>query len=70
MFNRFLLGLVLFAFAGSALADGIINPKANGIDQREGINNLGIGGGSTPPVGCSGTIDLSTGCVAPMLGAL
>ena len=69
MFNKFLLALVLFWLAGSALADGIINPKANGVDQREGINNLGIGG-SAPVTGCNGTINLSTGCVAPMLGAL
>ena len=70
MFSKLVLFFVLLVFATAALADGIINPTANGVDQREGINNLGIGGGSTPPVGCSGKIDLSTGCVAPMLGAL
>ena len=27
----------------------------------------GIGSGSSPPSSCDGTIDLSTGCVMPML---
>lgn len=70
MFNKLFLALVLFGFASYALADGITNPTANGINQREGINNLGIGGRPAPPAGCTGTIDLSTGCVQPMLGAL
>lgn len=30
-----------------------------------------VTGGSTPPVtGCDGTINLSTGCVQPMLGGI
>jgi hypothetical protein len=69
MFNRVVLILVLIGLAGTALADGITNPQANMAGQIEGINNLGIGG-SAPVTGCNGTINLSTGCVAPMLGAL
>lgn len=29
-----------------------------------------VGGGSPPPAGCSGTIDLSQGCALPMLRGL
>ena len=72
MFNRAVLILVLLGFAGYALADGINNPavNGNGVGFGEGINNLGAGGLPPPSGSCSGTIDLSTGCVAPMLGAL
>lgn len=36
-----------------------------------GVTDALSGGGSpTPPAGCSGTIDFSTGCVQPMLGVL
>lgn len=75
--SRFALALLLAFLASAALSDGINNPTAttgaNGIggDIGGGINNLGVGGGSvTPPGTCTGTIDLSTGCVQPMLGGL
>ena len=72
MFNRAVLILVLLGFAGYALADGINNPavNGNGVGFGEGINNLGIGGGSVTPIGCNGTINLSTGCAQPMLRGL
>lgn len=31
---------------------------------------VGTGGSAAPPSSCDGTIDLSTGCVQPMLGVL
>lgn len=71
--SRFALVMLLAFLASAALSDGINNPTAttgaNGIggDIGGGINNLGVGGGSSGG-GCSGTIDLSTGCAQPMLG--
>lgn len=42
-----------------------------GPGSQEPLGPSGSGGGSgPPPVGCTGTIDLSTGCVQPMLGGL
>lgn len=68
--------LVALLMPLSAAADGIQNPPSGGagggqLGFGEGVNNLGIGGSATPSVNCGvGAIDLSTGCIQPMLGGL
>lgn len=65
--------LALLIASTQLRADGINNPKSGGsggnVGFIEGINNLGVGGGSVVSP-CTGTIDLSTGCVLPMFGGL
>lgn len=67
---RFLAFALLLAFALTAKADGIFSGGTIGNDGiyagksiggANGINN-GSGGGSGPPGGCNGVLDLSTGC--------
>lgn len=65
--------LALLIASTQLRADGINNPASGGSGANvgfiEGVNNLGVGG-SSGGGGCTGTIDLSTGCVLPMLGGL
>ena len=47
--------------------DGIYSGQA--IGGANGISSPSVTA-APPPTGCSGTIDLSTGCIQPMLGGL
>lgn len=67
MFSRGAVAVALILSSSIAEGDGVNNPKASGngnsVGAGEGVNNLGIGGGAiSPPAGCSGVLDLSTGC--------
>ena len=58
--------------AGSLLLASIYAAHALGLGREGlGFGKLGVamkrGTGSAPPGACDGTIDLSTGCVMPML---
>lgn len=66
--------LALLMVSTQLRADGINNPKSGGtgggqVGFIEGVNNLGVGGSAVVSP-CTGAIDLSAGCVLPMLGGL
>jgi len=65
---RWAFTVLLAALVTSALAEGI-NDGAAFLGGSDGVFNP-LGHNSPPPSSCNGTIDLSTGCVQPMLGGL
>ncbi len=64
-----LLVSVVTTASAQFLSNSLRSPMLQGSLGMPGLGSPATGG-NPPPAGCDGSIDLSTGCVAPMLGVL
>jgi len=68
--NKILIVLALIGTGTAAWAFSVSPQVGGGIGQSDGGISVTGAAPGPPPIGCSGQIDLSTGCVQPTLGVL